>query len=180
MKCLNQSLIIQVITVFIFVIISSYAYGQTCNSNITTTKPDSRYTDNNNGTITDSVTNLMWKECSEGYTSSTTSCDTGTPESLNWITSHQQVQSVNTAGFASYNDWRLPNKNELLSLVEFKCDSPSINQTVFPNTLSAKYWSSTPFIGAGINAWSTDFTDGYTYMWNKLLTHHIRLVRDAN
>lgn len=32
----------------------------------TATAPDSRYTDNGDGTVTDLATGLIWKQCAEG------------------------------------------------------------------------------------------------------------------
>jgi len=116
-----------------------------CKSTVTQTAPDSRYTDNNDGTVTDLITGLMWKQCSEGQSTASTSCDTGLAATYTWQLALQQAETINSGGgFASYTDWRLPNRNELLSLVEFKCHSPAINTTFFPNTSSiggtAQYW----------------------------------------
>lgn len=50
-------------------------WGQTCNSNIPESTPTSRFTDNGNGTVTDTKTGIMWKRCAEGqiWTGSTCS-----------------------------------------------------------------------------------------------------------
>ena len=41
--------------------------AQVCNTDsIPATTPNSQLTDNGNGTVTDSKTRLMWKQCSEG------------------------------------------------------------------------------------------------------------------
>ncbi len=40
--------------------------AQTCRNDIRATAPDSRYTDNGDGTVTDAATGLMWQQCPEG------------------------------------------------------------------------------------------------------------------
>ena len=45
---------------------SGAAIGQTCQGSITASAPDSRYVDNGDGTVTDTRTLLMWKQCVEG------------------------------------------------------------------------------------------------------------------
>lgn len=113
---------------------------QVCNDRVNQTAPTSRYIDNGNGTVTDVRTGLMWERCMMGYTFS----DNGTPANLAddsctasatitflWQQALQGAADRNAAGFT---DWRLPNIKELISLVEHKCASPAINETIFPGT----------------------------------------------
>src|SRR5262249_1452937 len=62
--------------------------------------------------------------------------------------------------FASFADWRLPNAKELRSIVEERCSNPSINTTVFPNTPSEWFRSSSPYASVGTNMWLVYFDDG--------------------
>ncbi|OOZ38542.1 hypothetical protein BOW53_15155 [Solemya pervernicosa gill symbiont] len=104
----------------------------TCPPNLTLTTPDSRFTDNGDGTVSDELTGLMWKQCSEGLSTTTTACDTGGSATYGWQSALGQAWTVNGVGFAGNNDWRLPNLKELASIVEQGCHEPSINETLFP------------------------------------------------
>lgn len=69
----------------------------------------SRYIDNNNGTITDSWTGLMWQE-SYAYV------ETG--NYLNWYEANDYIKRLNERVLGGYHDWRLPNRLEIQSLYE--------------------------------------------------------------
>jgi hypothetical protein len=156
-----------------------------CNPNIPPTKPDSRYLDGDgvtpDGTVTDTVTGLMWKKCSEGQTwnSGTNACDGGT-STYTWRAAHQRSVDVNAANAGEnlgHADWRVPNLKELKSLAETACYSPAINENLFPGTPSNWYWSSSPDASDAYDAWVVYFyygTDG----WNgKVNAYRVRLVR---
>ena len=70
---------------------------------------DKRYTDNGDGTISDSKTGLMWIK-NDSYLH--------TGHWLNWHESKVYVKGLNEVGFANYFDWKLPTKEELRSLFE--------------------------------------------------------------
>jgi hypothetical protein len=79
-----------------------------------------RYTDNGDGTLTDSVTGLMWQE---GYAYS----DTG--NYINWYDAGKYVEELNRTQLGGHADWRLPNKLELQSLYELKHEFTSRGRT---------------------------------------------------
>lgn len=73
------------------------------------TQEKSHFIDNNDGTITDSNTDLMW-----------TKEDSWLMEGR-WVSWDEALEFSHTLGyqkFAGFNDWRLPEQQELLSLVE--------------------------------------------------------------
>ena len=163
--------------------------AQTCKpDSIPATTPTNQFNDHGNGTVTDTKTGLMWKKCSEGqiWDSNTNSCSGGNIV-YTWQKALQQAQKVNTdGGFASYIDWRVPNKNELASLVEEQCYAPAINLAVFPNASSNSYWSSSPLSDDGDGAWSISFGYGSEnsvsknlngYWYDVIYYGSIRLVR---
>lgn len=134
--------------------------------------PDAGYTDHGDGTVTDSATGLMWAKCTQGQ--SVTTC-TGSPTFLNWS---EALTAADTATLAGHTDWRLPNINELQSLVETGCFSPSINSTLFPGTQRTFYWSSTTYNDIGPNyARGVNFQDGKLGHYTKDNFVPVRLVR---
>jgi hypothetical protein len=64
------------------------------------------FTDNNDGTITDSATGLMWSKTDNGV-------------ELNWEEALDLVYQKNQVNYLGYNDWRLPNAKELQSIVDY-------------------------------------------------------------
>jgi hypothetical protein len=151
------------------------SHAQTCDITIPATTPTAQFTDNGDGTVTDTVTGLTWKRCSEGQTWTGTTC-TGNVSIYNWQGALNRAKTVNSSGgYAGKNDWRVPNINELRSIVERKCSTPAINLTVFPNTPFADptdeflasadvFWSSSPTDLFSDNdqksAWIIYFNDG--------------------
>ncbi|WP_237157015.1 DUF1566 domain-containing protein [Photobacterium rosenbergii] len=133
----------------------------------TTTLYDMEYIDNQDGTVTDKSTNLMWAKSDSG-------------KRMNWV---EALEFANNSTLAGYSDWRLPNAKELQSLVDYeKKDLPAINTKYFNVTLtqfksqqdSYYFWTSTTqgdfkhtavYIAFG-QAWSkknSDSTDYYDW-----------------
>lgn len=128
---------------------------------------DARYAVHNDGTVTDGDTGLMWKVCSEGLSSSDlndASCDTGSlGANFTWSTALAQAATVNGGGgFATHTDWRLPNVKELNTLSANNCNAPAINETIFPVTSTADYWTSSPytFDSGNTKAWKVSGGSG--------------------
>ena len=111
--------------------------------------------DHGDGTVTHMPTGLMWKQCNEGL--SGPGCAAGTATKPHWDTA---LIATRNSNFAGYSDWRLPNKQELESLVDDTCSSPAINDTVFPNTTSTETWTSTTQYLGATAAWTVDFSIG--------------------
>lgn len=158
------------------VICGSVYAAAVCLSNVGAgTAPASNFSINaTNGTVTDSVTGLMWKQCSEGQSGS--SC-TGTTTAMGWTFA---LKATVASNFAGYNDWRLPNAKELESIVDYRCNTPAINEAVFPATVSGIYWSSTTSNNYGPNAWAIDFELGRLVAHDKGEQRGIRLVRGGD
>ena len=160
----------------VFAFYVSAPQAQTCLDTIEAAAPDGRYTDHGDGTVTDKITKLMWKQCSEGQ--SGTDCSGGTATTKTWQVALQVPANINTqGGFAGYSDWRLPNIKELKSLVELRCFLPAINATHFPNTKSSGYWSSSPNGDHSSYAWRVVFISGDGLNNNRSNFNYVRLVR---
>jgi len=151
-----------------------------CNVNITADAPNGRYTTAGD-VVTDTYTGLMWKRCGEGWSGA--GCATGSALSVTWENALKRVATVNASPAllgAGFGDWRLPNRNELASLVERQCVTPAINTTVFAGTLSQSYWTSSTYALNGTLAWYVGFDVGDVGPLPKTGFMNVRLVRAGN
>lgn len=89
------------------------------------------------------------------------------------------VKAVNAAGYCGYKDWRMPTRQELVSIVDFSRVNPAIDTTYFPNTKSYSFWSSSLSAAYSNNAWNVYFDNGYSngYSDNYSNSYVVRLVR---
>jgi hypothetical protein len=142
---------------------------------IPNTTPDKRYTLHSDSTVTDTATGLQWQRCSLGQDWDGSTC-TGTVGTYNW---RYALQLADSNRFASYYDWRLPNVEELRSIVAYDRHNPAINSNIFPNTASSRYWSSSPF-EQNTNAWTVSFDVGKDVNDNRSTNFAVRLVRGGN
>jgi hypothetical protein len=145
--------------------------GATCDS--------VRFTDNGDGTVTDRLTALQWEkktnldstqnfadphDADNTYTWSAT----GTAADGTAFTSF--LASLNTGCFAGQCDWRLPTRDELLTIatpVYPGCTTaPCIDPTLGP-TVALYYWSATTFGTRPNLAWLVDFRFGFVYNGGK-------------
>jgi hypothetical protein len=128
------------------------------------------YTDNENGTITDNITGLMWQKAVGDK-----------------MTFDEALAGEGAFSLANYNDWRLPTIKELYSLILFSGFDPSgwqgsdtdlltpfIDTTYFEfeygdesageRIIDAQYWSSTVYVSTTMNgdetAFGVNFADG--------------------
>lgn len=164
------------VIIFILCILPVKGFAFTlCNTtSIIATTPTADFIDNGNGTVTHTKTGLMWKRCAEGETwSQAAGVCNGTASIMNWQAALQQAQTVNSAAFAGFNDWRLPNIKELASIIEEQCTSPSANTTIFAGTLQV-IWSSTGHLSS---AWNVDFNFGNSDFNPKASSYGVLLVR---
>jgi large repetitive protein len=130
------------------------------------------YTDNNNGTVTDNLTGLVWQKCSMGTFTNTTNCTGGTASTTTWTGALSYCNNLDLGG---HTDWRLPNRNELQSLVDYSAFNPSVNN-LFPNTVASYYWSSTTYASNTTLAWNVNFFLGFVFTYNKSNAYYVRCV----
>ncbi len=125
---------------------------------------EQHYTDNGDGTITDSKTGLIWIKNAITTTS--------------WFDALNYAEQLNYAG---HDDWRLPNIKELQSISEVNFFHPSIDTNVFPLTGLGIYWSSTTMFSTDtLHTWTIDFSSGIASYTVKSENHWIRCVRGGN
>ena len=118
-----------------------------------------------NGVVTDSVTQLEWQD---DY-----SDNGGDIKSTTWQSAIEYCEALTLNG---QSDWRLPNINELSSLVDNSKYNPSIN-SVFELTSSDYYWSATTTAYTAVDAWVVYFYDGNVVNNFKGDNGYVRCVR---
>jgi len=146
------------------------------------------YVDNGDGTITDTRTGLMWEKLSnDGSIHDKDSTYT-------WTNAFAvKVAGLNGGGgFAGYTDWRLPNVNELHSLVSYGNVLPSVSAafntacpvgctvTTCSCTQTYYYWSATTYEYNPSSAWFVYFADGYVFSSAKTNGLSVRGVRGGS
>jgi len=119
--------------------------------------PAPRFVNNGDGTITDSLTGLIWLTSANCL------------GSTNWATALALVNALASGNSACglkdnsiAGQWRLPNINELESLIDAANANPALpTGYLFTNVItSGNYWSSTTYDGNTSSAWAIRFSDG--------------------
>lgn len=146
--------------------------AQNCNSDIAQSTPDSHFILHSDGTATDYTTGLTWSRCLMGQYWNGKSCD-----KFKQVASYRDwnnaVKSAEKSEFAGFTDWRLPTVEELRTIVEYSCESPSINSKVFPKTFSGSHWTIDTFTSSPVYAWRISFEDGSENADLKLETSYV-------
>jgi len=125
---------------------------------------ENNFIDNHDGTVTDNSTGLVWQQATA-------------PGKYNWEKALTYCEGLTLAG---KSDWRLPNRNELQSIVDYSRYNPSIDTAYFPNTVTAAsfYWSSTTCKFNTNYAWHVVFSSGNVTGRGKSYTSgYVRAVR---
>ncbi|MCP5499947.1 MAG: DUF1566 domain-containing protein [Leptospiraceae bacterium] len=131
------------------------------------------FTDNGDGTIKHNNTGLTWQKCSRGQTN--LDCSGGTASTDTWVNALGYCESLTLGG---YSDWRLPNLNELKSIIDYSVSAaPYINSSFFPGTVAGNYWSSSTAINVINRTWHVQFSDALVTYTTKTVSINIRCVR---
>jgi hypothetical protein len=99
----STSLSLAIALLFLLGVLSSSALAVPVESS------DKRYLDNEDGTITDFKTGLMWMKKDSFLHSG---------HWINWHEAHEYVRQLNDERFAQHSDWQLPTTDELKTLYE--------------------------------------------------------------
>lgn len=150
------------------------------NPAVPATTPTADFIVHDDGTVTHRPTGLMWMRCTLGQVWAETAC-TGRSGLYTWQDALNAAHDFNSGGgYAGHADWRLPNKNELASIVEYRCSNPAINATVFPGTPPDWFWSSSPRAFHGSGAYDVNFAHGHVSTPDKGNDARVRLVRGGH
>ncbi len=87
------------------------------------------------------------------------------------------VQDVNAAGLCGANDWRMPSRKELTSILDLGRVNPTIDPDYFPNTPGSIFWSGSPYANYPGVAWNVNFRNGFAYNSDRSVSAVVRLVR---
>lgn len=148
---------------------------------------DRFYVDNGDGTITDTRTGLMWEKLSDDGTIHDKDWEYPWTEAL-W----GKIAQLNQARFAGYDDWRLPNVNELLTLLNYGVSVPAISPAfntgctagcnVFTCSCTRAYshWSSTAVASDPRRAWTVHFAGSTSYYEKGAVFLSVRAVRGGS
>lgn len=154
-------------------------------------RPSSRLTNNNDGTITDNLTGLMWVQDANLMNSRDPAFDdlvtvygVTYDGAVSWQRALDYIKKLNSEKYLGFNDWRLPNFRELESLLGDQNTDQAIGNDIFawlaangfvnvvrPNVSYSSYdgyWSST-----------TNFWDG-KYAWTIDVGHRTMIYRDKS
>jgi len=138
------------------------------------TSPNPRFTDNLNGTITDNLTGLIWLKNADCF------------GQLVWSTalSSANVLADGACGLSDGSvagDWRLPNRNELTSLLDLGTFDPALpSGHPFTNFQASRYWSSTTRVDDSSNAWDVGFNNGGVHNETKTVDNFVIAVRGGS
>lgn len=135
----------------------SYANGDDASQSKGVAWPAIRFTDNQDGTVTDHLTGLVWLKDAGCFSPTTWS---------NAITDVTQLAD-GTCGLrdgSSTGKWRLPNLNELESLIDVSASAPALSTgNPFSSVSNGIYWTSTSYFGGeggSPKAWTMRLSDG--------------------
>ena len=105
-----------------------------------------------------------------------------------WNTLVNAANTENGTGLCGFTDWRVPDANELLSIIDLGItDSliPNIDLDYFPNSYKSNgyplstFWSATPYGPDNTKAWGANFVNGSYNSYSKARSGngYVRLVR---
>lgn len=101
------------------------------------------YKDNGNGTITDTITGLMWQKMDFGE-----------------ISFENASKYCDTLTLGGYTDWRLPTPLEGFSILNLQNTNPAINTTFFPKSLAEYWWTNKVQFNDPSKVWVTNAGGG--------------------
>jgi hypothetical protein len=121
--------------------------------------------------VKDNVTGLLW----EVKTAQNTS------ESYVFSDTEESIKTKNTQKLCGETNWRLPQIQELQSIVDYSepYPNPAIDLNFFPNTTNKIYWSQTPYAKNQNDVWGIYFDDGRVYEQDKNTQAALLLVSAA-
>ncbi|MBL0065005.1 MAG: DUF1566 domain-containing protein [Bacteroidetes bacterium] len=127
------------------------------------------YLDNGNGTVTDTITGLMWQQRDGGE-----------------MTVEDAIIFCDTLTLGNYSDWRLPDCHELFSILQHDRANPALDTNYFSDSNAEYWWSSERQANDSNKVWATNAGGGVgnhpkseTISAGGTKRFHVRPVRDV-
>lgn len=90
------------------------------------------------GMAKNTETGTTWYRCAAGMRFSNFRCK-GEALNLSWDDATEYAKEFSEK---SGVEWRLPNNDEMKSIIESSCIGPAVNENVFPSTATNNHWTS--------------------------------------
>jgi hypothetical protein len=169
--------------------VSCNGTGQDGESQTGAAWPTTRFSSNADQTVTDNLTGLIWTKDADLMITRDPTFDNDYVATNNWESSNDgavswqhaldYIKKLNNESYLGYSDWRLPNRDELVSLINWQAGYPAVwlNLLAFTNVAADYYWSSSndPFYPT--TAWFVDMGSGYIDSYYKTDNHYVWPVR---
>lgn len=127
------------------------------------------FIDNTDGTVTDTVTGLMWQKTDGGE-----------------MTIESAAIYCDTLTLGSYANWRLPNAHESFSILNQQYANPALDATVFTTSAAEYWWTNVRQANDSSKVWVTNAGGGIgnhpkseTISAGGTKRFHVRAVRDV-
>lgn len=106
---------------------------------------ENEFVDNQDGTVTDNATGLMWAQDDSG-------------EGMVWADALEYAEDSELAG---YDDWRLPNIRELQSIVDYRYSPTATSSAYVGPAIDTEYFNIT-----ALSPSDTQYETDYGYFWS--------------
>jgi len=121
-------------------------------------------------TVADALTGLTWVRDANAP---------GFP--LSWQEGHDFIGAMNRRGHAGHDDWRMPDRRELFSLVCFDRANPALPAGhPFVNVFGGWYWTSTPSAMHPAQVWHVQLSGGRMFWGTRTGYEMVWPVRGAS
>ena len=121
------------------------------------------YSESSTEVVVDDVTQLSWQRRVSERT-------------YTWDEAREYCACLTLGGF---EDWQLPSRIELVSIVDFTRQDPALDPVAFPDTPFDWFWSGSTVAGNRELIWYVAFFDGNTHTSSSDSAYHVRCVRHA-
>jgi hypothetical protein len=118
----------------------------------------------------DARTQLIWQLCSAGMRDNKGVC-VGPSGLYDWQQALQYCSQLDG------EDWHLPSREELITLIDWQKRTPAVPDTLRANTKNNIYWTATTSHDEPYKAYYVSMFSGYSYPNKKILQVLVRCVR---